>query len=508
MKKFLTMVPIIVVASVIFLTSELLTVPPGTPWQSMYVQLDAIAHVLLYFVLGVFVAHYVAVGLQVRALGILVLTAALCLALGVCDEFHQMYVEGRGAEFRDLFWDLVGAVAGGVLYVALAGLARWIREFLSSAEVNIATMFGRAFAAVTLLVGILVPTVVYAGNIADFVHSVTMQGSSYVLAVIQHYHYSSATGTPTQKALQRIQEELDHKSEPLRPTQASTATARSDKAVAQNDRSGSREALREDMERIKQQLRREILKELKGAIAASPSETAPQAQTSDRRKLPETSRAVRTVTTPSGPEMSTAIAGHTALANTIVQAVNARPKAARNVVRTLTSVGKKSKNRRPYGVGSREPEPCDLVTIITHRSNPIQALSVDQARKIFSGEYVNWREVGGPDLGITVVTVRKRSGNFEKIVMNHMKVSLTPNAVRLPYASFMIPMVAQTKGAIGFLHVQNTEQLDFVVAHEAFKRIAIRNGTESPAVPPSRVVLNTGQYPIMNSRHAALGTKK
>jgi phosphate transport system substrate-binding protein len=154
--------------------------------------------------------------------------------------------------------------------------------------------------------------------------------------------------------------------------------------------------------------------------------------------------------------------------------------------------------RQALRTGINTPDPCDLIAIITQNTNPVSELTVDQVRKIFSGEYTNWIQAGGPDLPIKVITVQKQSGDLEKKIVDHIRAPLSKNAVRLPLVSLIIPVVAQTEGAVGFLPVLNTEQLDFVADHKAFKRIAIKAGDQDPALVPSRIAVNTSMYPIMH----------
>ncbi|WP_342074905.1 substrate-binding domain-containing protein [Yoonia sp. SS1-5] len=44
----------------------------------------------------------------------------------------------------------------------------------------------------------------------------------------------------------------------------------------------------------------------------------------------------------------------------------------------------------------------DNLVLVAHPENPVDELTLDQARGIFAGEITNWRQVGGPDLPITV----------------------------------------------------------------------------------------------------------
>lgn len=62
----------------------------------------------------------------------------------------------------------------------------------------------------------------------------------------------------------------------------------------------------------------------------------------------------------------------------------------------------------------------DEIVPITHPDNPVEALTWEQLAAINIGQVSNWREVGGPDRKITVITAHPASGTrraFQKIVM-------------------------------------------------------------------------------------------
>lgn len=44
----------------------------------------------------------------------------------------------------------------------------------------------------------------------------------------------------------------------------------------------------------------------------------------------------------------------------------------------------------------------DSLVVIVHPDNPIEAITIDDLKRVFSGEITNWNELGGPDLAIAV----------------------------------------------------------------------------------------------------------
>lgn len=62
----------------------------------------------------------------------------------------------------------------------------------------------------------------------------------------------------------------------------------------------------------------------------------------------------------------------------------------------------------------------DPMVVVAEKSIPVQNLSLSQVRQIFSGFITNWKDVGGPDLPIRVITPVKETGayaNFEQQAM-------------------------------------------------------------------------------------------
>lgn len=134
-----------------------------------------------------------------------------------------------------------------------------------------------------------------------------------------------------------------------------------------------------------------------------------------------------------------------------------------------------------------------VVAVITNTANPVKSLTVQQAKRLFTGEYTNWSQVGGPDLPVKVVTYLNNTLELEDL----MKASVAPDGMKLRYASLLVPAVDRTKGAIGFITTRNVEQVEFINRHEALQKLAIRADEHSPAVSPSVGAIHNGSYPMV-----------
>lgn len=97
----------------------------------------------------------------------------------------------------------------------------------------------------------------------------------------------------------------------------------------------------------------------------------------------------------------------------------------------------------------------DGIAVIVHKSNPVSNLTIDQIRDIFSGKIKNWKEVGGKDAKIVVVTREEGSGTrgaFEEIVMGK-SAKITDSAIVQPSTGAVKTTVSQDENAIGYISI-------------------------------------------------------
>ncbi len=67
----------------------------------------------------------------------------------------------------------------------------------------------------------------------------------------------------------------------------------------------------------------------------------------------------------------------------------------------------------------------DGIALVVHPSNPTANLTIEQIRAIYTGKIKNWKELGGPDQVIVVISRDTNSGTyetFETLVMNKEKI--------------------------------------------------------------------------------------
>lgn len=91
----------------------------------------------------------------------------------------------------------------------------------------------------------------------------------------------------------------------------------------------------------------------------------------------------------------------------------------------------------------------DAIAAIVHESNPVKALSRAELSDIFTGKITNWSALGGPNLPIQALIVKKGSATrkvFRKVVLGDADYQGT--TVITPDGK-IVGTVARTPGAIG-----------------------------------------------------------
>ena len=134
----------------------------------------------------------------------------------------------------------------------------------------------------------------------------------------------------------------------------------------------------------------------------------------------------------------------------------------------------------------------DGIAVVVNPDNPVSELTVDQIGRIYRGSYTNWKEVGGPDAPIVILSRESSSGTyvfFQERVLSKQDYSV--EAMLMPSTSAIIQTVSQDKWSIGYVGLGYA-----FGAKDKVKMLAILNQNDSAPVIPSVEAVKSGAYPI------------
>ena len=94
----------------------------------------------------------------------------------------------------------------------------------------------------------------------------------------------------------------------------------------------------------------------------------------------------------------------------------------------------------------------DCIVPVVHPSNTVSNLTMDQLKAIYKGEIKNWKELGGPDRKIVVISRDTSSGTYEVWHGKVMKKErVFPGALLQASNGAIVQAVAKNKNAVGYI---------------------------------------------------------
>ena len=127
----------------------------------------------------------------------------------------------------------------------------------------------------------------------------------------------------------------------------------------------------------------------------------------------------------------------------------------------------------------------DGIAIVAHPDTPVSDLSIEQVRDIFSGKITNWKDLGGEDQNIIIISREEGSGTrsaFEEMVMGEDAL-IAATAILQPSNGSIRTTISTTPYSIGYL--------SFGYLDETVKTVSI--GGVAPTEPNAA----NGSYPIV-----------
>jgi phosphate transport system substrate-binding protein len=130
----------------------------------------------------------------------------------------------------------------------------------------------------------------------------------------------------------------------------------------------------------------------------------------------------------------------------------------------------------------------DGIAVVVNPENPVSQLTFTQLKAIYDGNISNWKDVGGEDRKITVISRDSSSGTYEYFKEEVLlKSEYRQDALVQPATGAIVQEVAQNKGAIGYI--------GYAYVDNSVKALAL-DGGEGIFVPATQEKILSGEYPL------------
>jgi phosphate transport system substrate-binding protein len=132
----------------------------------------------------------------------------------------------------------------------------------------------------------------------------------------------------------------------------------------------------------------------------------------------------------------------------------------------------------------------DGIAVIIHPENPVKELTMDQIKKIYTGVFKSWKDVGGPDESINILSRESNSGTyvfFQEHVL--IKENFAPTVKLMPASSSIVQTVTSDKWAIGYVGLGYTKDAKVKV-------LPVKKDDSAPAIMPSHTTVLDKTYGI------------
>jgi len=150
-------------------------------------------------------------------------------------------------------------------------------------------------------------------------------------------------------------------------------------------------------------------------------------------------------------------------------------------------------NAKPKGVKPVEFKTCiDGIAIITNKNLKIREISITNLRGIYNGSIKNWKNIGGPDLKITVYGRQSNSGTyvfFQEYVLKNddYRVDMQP----LNGNAQIVDVVIGDEEGIGYVGIAYAEN-----RADELNILKVKNSANGSGFLPTIENITTGDYPI------------
>ncbi len=134
------------------------------------------------------------------------------------------------------------------------------------------------------------------------------------------------------------------------------------------------------------------------------------------------------------------------------------------------------------------PVALDGIAIFVNSKNPVQELTLDQIKGIYTGEITNWKDIGWNNTQIILYGRENNSGTYAFLKEHVLKnEDYAPQTQTLPGTAAVINAVAKDPNGIGY---------GGIAYGEGVKHLKVKKDAASTGIEPSMTNVVKGTYPI------------
>lgn len=131
----------------------------------------------------------------------------------------------------------------------------------------------------------------------------------------------------------------------------------------------------------------------------------------------------------------------------------------------------------------------DGLAVVVHLSNPIEELNIPQLSDIFTGKVTNWKDVGGKEGTIMIISREVNSGTYVYFKEHVLaKKEYSEKALLLPSSQSVADEIAQNPNAIGYYG------MGYISPNQKVLKVA--KDENSPFAAPTLDNITNGDYHI------------
>jgi phosphate transport system substrate-binding protein len=144
---------------------------------------------------------------------------------------------------------------------------------------------------------------------------------------------------------------------------------------------------------------------------------------------------------------------------------------------------------KSFGKSPREYKVAlDGLSVYVNADNPLNEISLDQLKDIFTGKIKNWKDVGGADSPITVYSRENSSGTYEFFKEHVLKgQDFISSAQTMPGTAALLQAVTNDKNGIGY---------GGAAYGHGGKALKVKKDADSPGVEATEENVLSQKYPI------------